>query len=332
MTARELADTVGRMFVWATPARRMNPSDPSASVIDLAMSRAITVPAMAVARVAQGTGCNPNLVQGLGVPTLAAQRGMHWRDLLNRCGVSRQDAVDAGLQAPQREYLDSEGPWGRCIACRCASQTYAPNLMLGALTMNGLFDDLASMISAPFGGSSTGSGTASDGSGTISETYDPGPTAAPSMSDGWPAAPPFRPGNWTFADPTPTYTLATGDTMSGLSRLYLGDPSRWLEIWDLQSFKWTLKPDPSSKNPGRGIKQGDVFVMPYEARDKARQLMQTMPGAPPTPGAPGTKPSAINGLDPSAPGIQNWVTAHKTPLIIGGVALVVIAGVAVAYS
>jgi hypothetical protein len=150
--------------------------------------------------------------------------------------------------------------------------------------------------------------------------------------DGWPAAPAFRGGNWNFE--TCTYTLAQGDTLSGLARLYLGRPDRWLEIWQLQPFRFTYKPDPSSKNPGRAIREGDPFIMPKEACERAKLMIKEgKPSAPATGGAPGTLPGeSEGGLHKSAPTTD---AEKKKLLMYGGAALaavVVIGGVAYAVS
>lgn len=268
------------------------------------------------------TGLAPAIVLAHGAPAIAAARHMSPDRLLDECGIPTSDALRAGLHLPQPEFLTHDPR----VCCRCAGGPRLPINDLGALVLGGLFDTVTSL----FGGDAAPVvpyPKAADIPGTgISETYDPGPPIASGMSDGWPAAPPFRPGNWDFDQPN--YTIATGDTLSGLARLYLGAPNRWLEIWSLQSYRWTLKPDPSSKNPGRGIQQGDVLVMPYEARDMAIKLMKSKPATPPSPGAPGTKPNAINGLSPTAPGAATFVGAHKTGLIVAGVVAVGVIGYA----
>lgn len=279
---------------------------------------------------------HPHTVQGLGVPRIAQAAGMRPAQLLAQAGVSLPDAVQAGLHIPQLEYCDDN--WNQWVGCSCARPYYKRNPVLGAIMLSGLLDDAASAISNLVGGAGGADDPSSDpdtsdasyqvvpnNDGTFTNTV--APVQAPQMSDGWPASPPFRPGNWFFgtsANPTPTYTIATGDTLSGLARLYLGDPSKWQSgIWDLQSYKWTLKPDPSSSNPGRGIQQGDVLVMPFQARDQAQKMLKTTPAAPPTPGAPGTLPNAVNGLSPSAPGAAAFFASHeKAILAVGGLAVV----------
>jgi len=171
------------------------------------------------------------------------------------------------------------------------------------------------------GGGFRGMGAAQDEI-SLPEDADP-PAPAPQMADGWPAAPPFRAGNWDFEKCE--YTLAKDDTLSGISRLYLLRPDRWLEIWQLQPFRWTYKPDPSSKNPGRAIREGDVFIMPKEACERAKLMIKEgKPSAPPTGGAPGTQPGASkDGLHKSAP--MDADTKKKLLIgaaVVGGVVVV----------
>jgi hypothetical protein len=132
---------------------------------------------------------------------------------------------------------------------------------------------------------------------------------------GFPAAPGFRPGNWDFD--ASTYVIASGDTLSGLARLYLpGEPPRWREIWTL--------------NKGRGftpdkIDVGTKLNMPIEARDRAKNLIPSTPSVPSTvgrsvPGAIGQGAVADKGL-PTAPGSEKAAAERKIgPLAIAGVA------------
>lgn len=261
----------------------------------------------------------PAVVLAHGVRTIAAARHTSPDRLLTEAGISTSDALRAGLHVAQPEFLTNDPR----VCCQCAGGGLGSR---GELSMEGLFDTVAGIFGGETAATSPYPSAAAE-QGSIIETFDPGPTTAPAMTDGWPASPAFRPGNWDFN--APNYTIATGDTLSGLARLYLGAPNRWLEIWALQSYRWTLKPDPSSKNPGRGIQQGDVLVMPFEARDMAKKLMGTTPGAPASPGAPGTKPNAINGLSPTAPGAATFVGAHKKALIVAAVVGVGLVGYAV---
>jgi hypothetical protein len=166
------------------------------------------------------------------------------------------------------------------------------------------------------------------------EEGTPSPTPAPSPGL-TPGAVPFRAGNWNFD--RCEYTLAEGDTMWGVATTYLGRGNRWLEIWQLQSFRWTKAVDPSAyaKNPSlTPIKEGDVFVMPKEACDRAKEMLAAgKPSAPPTPGAPGTMPGESKGGVHESAGLAAPDTKKKL-LIAGGVvaALVVVGGIAYAAS
>jgi len=143
----------------------------------------------------------------------------------------------------------------------------------------------------------------------------------PLPPDGFPAAPPFRPGNWKNDGKgtlLPSYFIASGDTWSGLARLYLGGPTRWKELWAPNKGQWP-SPDKLDAN---------VFVvMPEEARAAAQALLDQSlaPVSPPSPGAPGSVPGAPPvGPGPAAPG-AGWSTGQKVAagaaglLIIGGI-------------
>lgn len=169
----------------------------------------------------------------------------------------------------------------------------------------------------------------------IIEGDDPNPKPPTVGPDGWPAAPAFRAGNWKFTGSTGgTYMLAQDDTLSGLARLYLGRPDRWLEIWRLQPFRFQYKPDPSSKNPGRAIREGDEFIMPAEAVARAKQMIaEGKPSAPPTGGAPGTLPGeSKDGIHQSAPTTNDEKKKLLTYAAIGAGVLVVGGGIAYAAS
>lgn len=118
---------------------------------------------------------------------------------------------------------------------------------------------------------------------------------------GWPSAPPHRPAAWDGAE----YMIHTGDTLSGLSARYLGDPARYLEIWRLQTGngssvdgsrayvdRYYHKIDPSSKNPGPMPSPGMFLVMPKEAQLRAEQFTAAGQGVPAAPSAPGNRPGA----------------------------------------
>lgn len=82
-------------------------------------------------------------------------------------------------------------------------------------------------------------------------------------SDGYPAGVTPSKKAWTEDQ---RYRLQLGDTLSGMARTYLGDPSRWREIWNAQEtgVRMTKSPD---KLPA-----GMVLEMPAEAKKKAREL------------------------------------------------------------
>lgn len=181
-------------------------------------------------------------------------------------------------------------------------------------SMGGILDSIQDAI--------YGDQTAYDGSGPIKG--DAPPPDKPTGS-GWPGEVPFRPGNWVFTSNCvgARYTLAPGDTLSGLAELYLGDPSAYMDIWELQPFRYTKAFDPSMVTPERpAIKPGDELIMPQEACLKAKKYLeeQSKPIAPPTQGAPGTKAGAVDGLDPSAPTTKKKLVTAA--LIAGGVAVV----------
>jgi len=84
------------------------------------------------------------------------------------------------------------------------------------------------------------------------------------MPGGWPAAVPVRPANWELQTDPAGYTIASGDTLSGLASTYLSGPShaaraaRWREIWDLNRD--------TIPNPDK-IFAGQLIAMPDEAAD-----------------------------------------------------------------
>jgi hypothetical protein len=137
------------------------------------------------------------------------------------------------------------------------------------------------------------------------------PGTAPS-STLTPGPVPFRPGNWDQTANPPEYYVAQGDTPAGVAALYMPGGAypgaRWTEIRDINvEPDWTLGPnghylnhvdsawDPSEIGhvPGHAWQQGVALQMPQEALDKANELLaQGYPQAPPTPGAPSTKPGA----------------------------------------
>ena len=119
----------------------------------------------------------------------------------------------------------------------------------------------------------------------------------------------------------PSYFIASGDTWSGLARLYLGGPTRWKELWTPNKGQF---PNPDKLD-------ANVFVvMPEEARQAEQAMLdqQLAPVAPPSPGAPGSVPGAAP-IGPGAPGaLSGFTTGQKVAAAAFGV--VVIGGVAYA--
>ena len=135
----------------------------------------------------------------------------------------------------------------------------------------------------------------------------PGETEAP--FSGWPGAVPFRRDAWNFSESW--YILQSGDTFSGLASTYLGHPSRYLEIWQLQPYRYTKAIDPSSVKPDRPLVQvGERVIMPAEALERARELVTT--GAPSAP--------AIGGVGGSPKG-KGAPWSMETKVAIGVAAL-----------
>lgn len=140
----------------------------------------------------------------------------------------------------------------------------------------------------------------------------PSPADPDPVIGGTPAPAGFRPGNWDFT--RGEYTVAQGDTLWGLAITYLGQGSRWLDIWAMQTQPWGTKaatggaylnrfvnkPDPSSKNPGRAFMEGDVLIMPAAAVKAAKAYAQSenVQPQPTTPGAPGWQPGGGGGTPP----------------------------------
>jgi nucleoid-associated protein YgaU len=88
--------------------------------------------------------------------------------------------------------------------------------------------------------------------------------SAPLANGGWPpAAKPVK-AAWNKDG---TYRLQSGDTLSGLSKTYLGEYGRWKEIWHVQT------PDFLSKHPTADrVRAGEVLQMPAEAKATARKM------------------------------------------------------------
>lgn len=126
--------------------------------------------------------------------------------------------------------------------------------------------------------------------------------------------------------------------MWGLATQYLGQGSRWLDIWQMQGKPWGSKspsggpylnrfynkPDPSSKNPGRPFMEGDVLIMPPLAVKNAKAMAQSdnENPLPTTPGAPGWQPGG--GVKPEVQP-QAATGISSTALLLGGAAVLGIA-------
>ncbi len=142
-------------------------------------------------------------------------------------------------------------------------------------------------------------------------------------ADGWPAIPGFRPGNWDGGRPTPgkpRYMIASGDTLSGLAKLYLGGPQRWNEIWNAGDNKSRFA------GPDK-IPAGKWIAMPKEALDGAIALMgdPAQERAPATPGAPGSQPGATDPAEEEPGTGAPWSTKKKL-VVAGGAAAALVGG------
>lgn len=158
----------------------------------------------------------------------------------------------------------------------------------------------------------------------------PSPSDPQPVIGGTPGPAGFRPGNWDFE--RGEYTVAQGDTLWGLATTYLGQGSRWLDIWQLQTQPWGTKspnggaylnrfynkPDPSSKNPGRPFMEGDALIMPAQAVKNAKAYAQSenVQPLPTTPGAPGWQPGG--GTQPVQPEPSS---SPALPVLVGAAAL-----------
>lgn len=150
------------------------------------------------------------------------------------------------------------------------------------------------------------------------ETMTPAERAAaiqsmgPAAATGWPSAVPFRSDAWNYSEGW--YILQQHDTFSGLAATYLGAPWRWMEIWTLQPYRYTLAPDPSSVKPDRPIVPvGSRVIMPPEAVETAKELARS--GAPSAPaiGGPGGSPKGAG---------KPWTLGTKLAIGAGVVAVV----------
>lgn len=66
------------------------------------------------------------------------------------------------------------------------------------------------------------------------------------------------------------YRIQSGDTLGALARKYLGDGSRFMEIWNLQPA--SVRGDSFHQNNPNRIMAGEVFLMPVEAQATAVRL------------------------------------------------------------
>jgi hypothetical protein len=64
-----------------------------------------------------------------------------------------------------------------------------------------------------------------------------------------------------------SYVVQSGDTLSGLARIYLGDAARYPDIWNRQSADYRAK-----RASPNNLVVGDILAMPPEAVLKAQQL------------------------------------------------------------
>lgn len=285
-------------------------TDPAALTVSRMESLLAQAPPEAVAQtiMAVAPGSDPmqltlrQAAKILGAGGIARMLGMSPHQVMQAAGGPQACSV-AQLIDPNPELSNGTHAAYRAYvpACRCQDRTMGSVRTMGDITSI-VASTLASMAAN------------ADGSTTVQED------APPKLSgDGWPASPPFRAGNWNFD--TCEYTVAYGDTMSGLARLYLLRPDRWTEIHALNP---QFKADASSTY-GVPFKEGSVFKMPPEACARAKQMVAAgAPSAAPTGGAPGTIPGqSSNGLHDSAP-ISD--STKKTLYIVGGVVGVLTVG------
>lgn len=131
---------------------------------------------------------------------------------------------------------------------------------------------------------------------------------AKAMANGWPPPAAYRPGNWDFDNSI--YSLALGDTLSGLAITYLGSPQRWKEIWNAnpQDWRWNHNPDK--------LMAGEKIVMPFEARDMAKKMLATPGSNPPAPSTIGKKaPIPVPGENPNAPVVAGGTSAAAGSMV-----------------
>lgn len=212
-------------------------------------------------------------------------------------------AYGGGMVEGQRTYAPSS-PLERARAAAPSAAGYAGGSVAGSLTQPG------QSYGSGYGASSSSAGftpryrrNQASGDDELEIPISVTGTAPPPIS-GWPGAVPFRRDAWNFSESW--YILQSGDTFSGLASTYLGHPSRYLEIWQLQPYRYTKAIDPSSVKPDRPLVQiGERVIMPAEALERARELVTT--GAPSAP--------AIGGVGGSPKGKgAPWSTGTKVAI------------------
>jgi hypothetical protein len=238
---------------------------------------------------------------------------------------AREPASSYGYTAPVFASYTSPGPAPKSLGPASYGATYTTptrervarsdrRSMGGIMQMRGLY---YSNPSAPTAEQLAWNAAAEAGAtdselAMISGTFSPEPSGSTAAISGWPGAVPFRPDAWDFT--RGVYTLQQGDTFSGLASTYLQSPARYLEIWQLQPYRYTKAIDPSSVTPSRPlVRAGEPVIMPLEATERAKSLVRA--GAPTAPAIGGPVGGAVG-----AP----W-TAKKKMMVGAGV----LAGVAV---
>lgn len=150
------------------------------------------------------------------------------------------------------------------------------------------------------GGEMTGPGTAS---GDL-------PVNSPSTPGAVPVAPQYA---WNFTSAPATYTLQSGDTLSGLAATYLGNGKRWNEIWAVQTSAYKSQRDPDH------IYVEDIINMPDEAAANAKAWYAIPPGGD-HPDVPGHLPPGGVKDKPGTIPWWGWVlgTAAASGVVFGG--------------
>ena len=246
-------------------------------------------------------------VRALGVSRVAGMAGLDPDALLELAGVSRELAVACRLMSAP----SCGAPSASSCGCGCSAKKVE---QFGAPFDTGPLGPLNG--DPPDEEDDQGSDDGDPG-GDL-EVVDPGDVVvkpAPNLpADGFPASPPFRPGNIDF--PGQRYMIASGDTLAGLARLLLGGPGRWREIWTLNKFTYA-SPDK--------IPVGGWIKLPPEAIAAAQALLKNknQPKAPASPGAPGSVPGVPDPGDPGKLGVATpWRTAAWVAAGVAGVAAV----------